>query len=169
MKSFLSIFLLLSLCFSSYASETDKVSIYELSFNNVDQQSISLADFEGKVILVNFWATWCPPCVKEMPSMQRLRSHFDSHPFEIIAINAGEDATTISSFLLELETELTFPILLDEQNRSFNEFGIRGLPMSILFDQNGKLVETILGGREWDSPEAISKIEKLLEKKQPAA
>ncbi|WP_299178690.1 TlpA disulfide reductase family protein [uncultured Neptuniibacter sp.] len=169
MKSFLSIFLLLSLCFSSYASETDKVSIYELSFNNVDQQSISLADFEGKVILVNFWATWCPPCVKEMPSMQRLRSHFDSHPFEIIAINAGEDPTTISSFLLELETELTFPILLDEQNRSFNEFGIRGLPMSILFDQNGKLVETILGGREWDSPEAISKIEKLLEKKQPAA
>lgn len=101
--------------------------------------------------------------------MQRLRSHFDSHPFEIIAINAGEDPTTISSFLLELETELTFPILLDEQNRSFNEFGIRGLPMSILFDQNGKLVETILGGREWDSPEAISKIEKLLEKKQPAA
>lgn len=140
----------------------EQQSIYDLSFNNVDQETVHLSDYKGKVILLNFWATWCPPCIKEMPSMQRLREHFQDQPFEIIAINAGESATTVSSFLLELETELTFPILLDLQSRSFGEFGIRGLPMTLVINKQGQLENRVLGGKEWDEAASIKMIEDVL-------
>lgn len=135
---------------------------YSLSFENAEQETVEFSQFKGKVILLNFWATWCPPCIREMPSMQRLKTHLTDQPFEIVAINAGESATTVSSFLMELDEEITFSILLDQKSRSFREFGIRGLPMTLLIDKQGKLVETILGEREWDSEDSIKKIEQLI-------
>lgn len=135
---------------------------YSLSFANAEQETVEFSKFKGKVILLNFWATWCPPCIREMPSMQRLKTHLTDQPFEIVAINAGESATTVSSFLMELDEEITFSILLDQKSRSFREFGIRGLPMTLLIDKQGNLVESILGEREWDSAESIARIEKLI-------
>jgi len=142
-----------------------EAELYQLSFNNVEQQQVSLGEYKGKVILLNFWATWCPPCVKEMPTMERLRNHFSDQPFEIVAINAGEQSAAVESFLMDMEmkgTPLTFPILLDEKGRSFREFGLKGLPMTFLFDQQGELIETIGGGADWDTPEKIKKIENIL-------
>lgn len=158
LKSILFTTLLSLLSFNSFAQS----ELYKLSFENTEQETVSLAKYQGKVVLLNFWATWCPPCIKEMPSMQRLQEHFANEDFEIIAINAGEDSVAVSSFLLELDRELTFTILLDEQNRSFNEFNIRGLPMTLLFDKQGKLVETVLGDREWDSEESKAMVAKFL-------
>lgn len=137
--------------------------LYKIKLPNPDNEQVSLAQYKDKVILLNFWATWCPPCIKEMPSMQRLRDHFEGQPFEIIAINTGDDSTSVSSFLFELETELTFPILLDEQGQSYQQFGIRGLPMTLIFDRNGEMVEKVLGGREWDSAESIKAIQTVIE------
>lgn len=146
---------------SSGASASNSV-LYKLSFPNVDKQEVSLADYKGKVVLLNFWATWCPPCVKEMPSMERLHQKFAGQDFEIVAISAGETRAAVESFMMELDTELTFPILLDEKGRTFNELGIRGLPMSFLFDRNGKLVRTISGSREWDEQREVKLIESVL-------
>lgn len=146
---------------SSGVSASNSV-LYTLSFPNVDKQEISLADYKGKVVLLNFWATWCPPCVKEMPSMERLHQKFAGQDFEIVAISAGETRAAVESFMMELDTELTFPILLDEKGRTFNELGIRGLPMSFLFDRNGKLVRTISGSREWDEQREVKLIESVL-------
>ena len=134
-------------------------SLYNLSFPNVDEQEIQLSEYKGKVILLNFWATWCPPCVKEMPSMQRLHDKFPEQDFEIIAISAGETQAAVESFMMSLDTELTFPILLDEKGRTFKDFGIRGLPMSFLFDREGKLIKTISGSREWDEEREVQLIE----------
>lgn len=145
---------------ASYAKSNQE--FYSLSFENAEQETVEFSQFKGKVILLNFWATWCPPCIREMPSMQRLKTHLTDQPFEIVAINAGESATTVSSFLMELDEEITFSILLDQKSRSFREFGIRGLPMTLLIDKQGKLVETILGEREWDSEDSIKKIEQLI-------
>ncbi len=138
-------------------------NLYNVSFPNVDNETVNLSKYKGKVVLLNFWATWCPPCVKEMPSMQRMRDHFSGQPFEIIAINTGENATSVSSFLLELDTELTFPILLDLKSSSYKAFNIRGLPMSLLFDKKGNLVKSIIGGKEWDHPAAITLVNEILE------
>ena len=136
--------------------------LFKLSLKDADNETVNLADYKGKIILLNFWATWCPPCVKEMPSMQRLKVHFSEQPFEIIAINIGESSTAVSSFLLELETELTFPILLDEEGESYQRFGIRGLPMTLLLDKEGELILRTLGGRDWDSDDSIQLINKAL-------
>ncbi|WP_415901065.1 TlpA disulfide reductase family protein [Neptuniibacter sp. QD48_11] len=160
--SFLKSTLISIFLFATSANALAQSELYKLSFQNTDHEMVSLANYKGKVVLLNFWATWCPPCIKEMPSMQRLQEHFADQEFEIVAINAGEDSVSVSSFLMELDTELTFTILLDEKNRSFNEFGIKGLPMTLLFDKEGKLIETILGGKEWDHPESIALISKTL-------
>ncbi|WP_372833525.1 TlpA disulfide reductase family protein [Pontibacterium sp.] len=146
---------------SSGVSASNSV-LYKLSFPNVENQEISLSEYKGKVVLLNFWATWCPPCVKEMPSMERLHQKFAGQDFEIVAISAGETQAAVESFMMELDTELTFPILLDEKGRTFNELGIRGLPMSFLFDRNGKLVRTISGSREWDEQREVKLIESVL-------
>lgn len=148
---------------SNGASASNSV-LYRLSFPNVEKQEIPLSDYKGKVVLLNFWATWCPPCVKEMPSMQRLHQKFEGRDFEIVAISAGETQAAVESFMMELDTELTFPILLDEKGRTFNELGIRGLPMSFLFDRDGKLIKTISGSREWDEQREVQLIESTLQR-----
>lgn len=151
---FLSFTLLLFVCLPVKAD-----SLFDgLALVDVDEQPASLESYQGKVVLLNFWATWCPPCIKEMPSMQRLRDHFQDQAFEVVAVNVGESPTTVSSFLLELDTELTFPILLDQEARSFGQLGLRGLPMTLLLDQNGNVLEKILGGRDWDSPNSLQVI-----------
>ncbi|WP_370280781.1 TlpA disulfide reductase family protein [Pontibacterium sp.] len=139
-------------------------SLYNLSFPNVDEQEIQLSEYKGKVILLNFWATWCPPCVKEMPSMQRLHDKFPEKDFEIVAISAGESQAAVESFMMGLDTELTFPILLDETGRTFKDFGIRGLPMSFLFDREGNLIKTISGSREWDEEREVQLIESAIQR-----
>lgn len=155
--------LVLSTLFTPVANAN--AELYQLSFNNTEQKPVSLSQFKGKVILLNFWATWCPPCVKEMPTMERLRQHFTGQPFEIVAINAGEPGSKVDTFLANMKAKghpLTFPVLLDEKGRSFREFGLRGLPMSFIFGKDGELIETVGGGVEWDSAENIGKIETLL-------
>ncbi|MCV6591203.1 MAG: TlpA family protein disulfide reductase [Marinobacterium sp.] len=159
---------------TSAASEATKAEItstlYQLSFTDTKQQQVILKRYKGKVILLNFWATWCPPCVKEMPSMERLRQHFQgtlphNTPFEVVAINAGEQPEAVNRFLNKMKekgTELTFPVLLDSKGRSFREFGLKGLPMSFIFNANGQRVKTIGGGIEWDEPEQIQMIKKIL-------
>lgn len=143
-------------------SKASPSELYPLTFDSLNEEQVQLGTYRNKVLLINFWATWCPPCVKELPSMERLRQHFSDQAFEIIAINTGEPADKVIKFKNQLETPLTFPILLDKKGRSFKEFGLRGLPMSYLFDKQGNLLETIAGEQDWDSDASISLIESAL-------
>lgn len=158
----LSIFCL-TLVVSFSAQATDE-ELQSLSLVDVEEQPISLESFKGKVILLNFWATWCPPCIKEMPSMERLRNQLTGKPFEVVAINVGESPTTVSSFMLELDTELTFPILLDQDAKSFGQLGLRGLPMTLILDHEGNIIEKVLGGREWDDEKSVDLIMQEVDK-----
>ena len=139
-------------------------SLYDLEYQDLNSNPITLSRFEGRVVFLNFWATWCPPCVKEMPSMQRLREHFAGQAFEVVAVNMGETPAAIARFREELSTALTFPIVLDTEGKSYADLGLRGLPMTILYDHNGKRIETILGERDWDSQASIQAIKSLVEK-----
>ncbi len=163
MRFLLSLICALSLT-ASITVQANSDSPYQLNFANIEGQQVSLSKYKGKVVLLNFWATWCPPCIEEMPSMQRLREQLEGKPFEIVAINVGEDSTSVSSFLMELGADLTFPILLDEEGKSFGELGLRALPTTILFDQNGEVMKKVLGGRDWDSEESVQEIESVIKK-----
>ncbi len=137
-----------------------------LTLKNLDDQMISLSAFRGKkVVLINFWATWCPPCREEMPSIQRLWSQLKGDQFEVLAVDAGEDSDTAFQYTGSLNTPLEFPILVDTKSTAMRDWNVMGLPSSFLIDKDGQIVYTALGGRKMDSPAIVSLIKKLMQTK----
>jgi thiol-disulfide isomerase/thioredoxin len=115
-------------------------------------------------VLVNFWATWCPPCRREMPSMQRLKEALAGEPFAVLAVDVGEDADTIQGFTSQLDATLTFPILLDTRSRAMQSWKVSGLPTTYLVDKQGRIIASAVGGREFDHPELVAAIRAVLGK-----
>ena len=123
-----------------------------------DGKPVDLAGYRGKVVLVNFWATWCPPCRKEFPSLARLRKRFKSAEFEVLAVNVGEDPDMVFSF-----TGITeFPVLFDRDSKAMATWPVRGLPTTFVVDRQGRLALKAVGGREFDDPEIVAIINQLL-------
>jgi thiol-disulfide isomerase/thioredoxin len=120
----------------------------------------SLADYRGKVVLLNFWATWCPPCRHEMPSLERLRVRMSGRPLEIVALDSGETADEVKRYLDEMK--LGFPILLDPDSVNTRRWRVFGLPTSYLLDAEGRVRYVLSGATEWDEGEALRVIETLL-------
>ena len=150
---------------SSVASErfdTPPLVLERLSQHTAGEL-VSLEDYRDKVVLVNFWATWCPPCVHELPSMQSLRDALDGQPFEILALNMGEDPAMVGKFLDRFGTKLTFPILLHADRQVAIDWNVRAMPTTMLVDKKGKLVSVVKGARTWDSEEVVNAIMPLLE------
>ena len=135
-----------------------------LKLKDLDGQLHDLAQLKGKVVLINFWATWCPPCRREMPSMERLSQALKGEAFSVLAVDVGEDADTIDSFTGQLDTPPTFPILLDTRSRTMQAWKVAGLPTTFLVDKQGRIVASAIGGREFDHPEIVRAIRELLRK-----
>lgn len=119
-----------------------------------------LADFRGKVVLVNFWATWCEPCRDEMPSMQRLWRRLDGKPFVVIAVNVGESEARIGDFLQKLP--LDFLILRDHSSAAMKAWGVRGLPASFVVGRDGRVRYSHTGELNWDDDRIVATVERLL-------
>ena len=126
-----------------------------------------LGDYRGQVVLVNFWASWCPPCREEMPSMQRLTDRLRGRPFAVLAVNIGEDAATVRSFLKE--SAVDFPILLDIEGRAPGEWKVFAFPSSFLIGRDGRIRYTLYGALEWDAPEVVAVVEGLLGGSTPSS
>ena len=146
----LSSFLLAAGTFGAQFERPEKVPAFTLS--DLDGNQISLADYHGQVVLINFWATWCSPCVEELPTMEELRKSLADKPFGIIAINLSEDAETIRSFLERHSIELNFPLVLDAAGETAEKYHVRGLPATMIVDREGKFVFGGVGQRDWNSP-----------------
>ena len=129
---------------------------------DLDGKPHKLSDYRGKVVLVNFWATWCPPCRREMPSMERLSQRLKDQPFVILAINQQEDPEQVFVFTGQLDPSPTFPILFDRNSKVANAWGVQGLPASFIVDKQGRVVYRAMGGREFDHPEIERAIRALL-------
>jgi len=129
-----------------------------LKLKDIDGATHDLAKLRGKVVLINFWATWCPPCRREMPSMERLSQALKGEAFAVLAVDVGEDADTIHAFTSQLDTALNFPILLDGTSRAMQAWKVAGLPTTFLVDKRGRIVASAIGGREFDHPDMVKAI-----------
>ncbi|MDH5752935.1 MAG: TlpA family protein disulfide reductase [Deltaproteobacteria bacterium] len=132
-----------------------------LEFKTVDDKGneVSLSDFKGKVVFLNFWATWCPPCVREMPAMERLQSAMRGQPFVILAMNQAEKPETVQKF--KEKTGFTFRLLMDKGARIGIDYGANSLPMTYIIDAQGKIISRAVGPREWDGEAGIAWFRKL--------
>jgi thiol-disulfide isomerase/thioredoxin len=138
----------------------------ELKLEDIDGKVRSLSELRGKVVLVNFWATWCPPCRREMPSMQRLYQSLSRENFEILAVNVGEDDGTIFAFTGTLEPSPDFPLLLDRDSLALRKWPVKGLPTSFVVDRQGRVALRAVGGRDFDSASMAAQLRTLLDETQ---
>lgn len=146
----------------SLTEQAAKAPAPVLALKDLDGQLHDLASLKGKVVLVNFWATWCPPCRREMPSMDRLARKLAGTPFVVLAVDIGEDADTIHTFIGQLDATPSFPILLDPHARIMQTWKISGLPTTYLIDPQGRIAYSAVGGREFDHPEIERQVRALL-------
>ncbi|BBP04229.1 hypothetical protein TPL01_20790 [Sulfuriferula plumbiphila] len=133
----------------------------KLKLLNMDGKQVDLEKLKGQVVLVNFWATWCPPCRREMPSLQRLWLKLGKSKLQIVAVNVGEDADTVLSFMGMLDVSPTFPIVFDKDSAVLRAWPVKGLPTTFLIDRKGHIAYRAIGGRDFDSPENIRFITEL--------
>ena len=131
-----------------------------------DGEPLRLADFRDRVVLVNFWATWCEPCEAEMPAMQRLHDMFDREDFELLAVSVDEGAEEVHAFRERLD--LSFPILLDPGEVVAHRYQTFRYPETLLVGRDGVIVERYVGGREWDSPPYVARIRRLIDGEVPS-
>jgi thiol-disulfide isomerase/thioredoxin len=119
-----------------------------------------LADYRGKAVVVNFWATWCQPCREELPSLERLRDAMRGRQFEVLAVNVAEGEPRVKGFLAEVPLRL--PVLLDRDGDTQRAWKVRGLPATFLLDREGAIRYWYLGELDWAQPDILRTVESLL-------
>jgi peroxiredoxin len=137
----------------------DKPGAPDFALKDVDGNLHHISDYKGHVVIVNFWATWCPPCRAEMPSMQRAWEQLREEGIVMLAIDVGEDEDAIFEFTASYPVE--FPLLLDTESAVSEAWEVKGLPTTFVVDQWGRKVYRAVGGREWDAPDLLEKVRAL--------
>jgi len=133
----------------------------ELILKNLNNKIVDLKTLKGKVVLVNFWASWCPPCVHEMPSMERLQKRFSTKTFMILGVNMAEDRKTVEHFL-NSKVQVSFPILFDKNGDALKRWGVFAFPTSYVIGKEGKIRYALFGGVDWENQDILNKISKLV-------
>lgn len=149
---------------SKYAPVTVGSPAPDFTLADRDGNKYTLSSLKGKVVFVNFWATWCKTCKEEMPSMQALYSYMKQRnmPFEMLAISMDRVTTQKEIEPFAKSLGLTFPILLDAWGKTDGDYKLTGVPETYIIDQDGKVAEKIIGPRDWTTIEAVQKIFTLL-------
>ncbi|MES9975620.1 TlpA family protein disulfide reductase [Candidatus Thiodiazotropha sp. LNASS1] len=133
-----------------------------LVLQDLKGNQVKISDLKGKTVLLNFWTTWCPPCIEEMPSLIRLKEAMNQSDFVILAINVEESERRVSKMAARLK--LTFPVLLDPSRVAANAWEVKVFPSSFLVDGQGRLRYKAIGPIEWDSDEATSIVHQVMQK-----
>jgi len=139
----------------------EKMPAPEFTVNSLTNVPLKLSALKGKVVLFNFWATWCPPCREEIPSMMKLNSAMAGKPFQMVAVSIDEGGVPdIESFFKT--SGFSLPAYTDPGGVAVKTYGITGVPESFVIDKNGILVKKVIGPFAWDSPETITFLEGLM-------
>ena len=142
-----------------------RIQSSDFVLEDIDGKKRRLSDLRGKVVLVNFWATWCPPCRREMPSIERVSRILKGPDFEVLAVNVGENLDTVFSFTGTLDPVPTFPIVFDRDSSVLKAWPVRGLPATFILDKQGRIVYRAVGGREFDDPAILAQLQSLLDER----
>ncbi len=140
---------------------SSEIGANEFTLPDLKNQQHSLSDYRGKVVLVNFWASWCQPCLYEMPSMKKLVNAFSEQDFEILTINISDPPRRIRETLKRLQLELT--VLQDPESKTYKAWQGKVLPTSFLLDRTGAVRYRVVGPMEWDNADALLKIKELIQ------
>ncbi|BCA81025.1 TlpA disulfide reductase family protein [Desulfuromonas sp. AOP6] len=133
----------------------------DFSLTDMQGESVSLSEYRGKVVFLNFWASWCPPCKEEMPSMESLYQGLKEGDFVMLAVNVEENGKeAVAQFLKEVP--VNFPILLDSTQAVANLYKVRGLPHTFIIDREGNMVDSVTGALDWNAPEVVRYISSLM-------
>ncbi len=134
--------------------------IIDFKLDDLQGDSVRLSSFGGRVVLLNFWATWCEPCRDEMPSLESLYNLYKDKGLVVVGVDLDESAASVQSFVSQ--HGITFPILLDRSGSVGLRYGARGIPTSYLIDKDGDVTSGTVGGREWTTPETRALIDALV-------
>jgi peroxiredoxin len=130
---------------------------------DLEGKKLELKHFKGKLVFLNFWATWCGPCKEEMPTMERLYQKSKEKDFVFLAISVDyEGKQSVKEFIKN--KHYTFPVLLDPKCKVLGLYKVKGIPTTVFIDRDGRIVGKTTGPRDWNSPEAVSLLDSLLEK-----
>ena len=133
----------------------------DLILKDLNNKTVDLHQLKGKVVLVNFWASWCPPCVHEMPSMERLKNRFSAKDFIILGVNMAEDKKTVTQFL-NTKVNVSFPILFDSDGKALKQWGVFAFPTSYVIDKAGNIRYALYGGIDWENQNVLKIITGLI-------
>jgi peroxiredoxin len=135
------------------------VDVGDFSVETLSGGSYKLSAAKGKIVLLNFWATWCPPCRVEMPSIQALWDKTKDRPFTIIAVSIDDDIGTVKTFIKE--HNYTYPVYYDQTKQLGTDFNASSIPTTYIIDKRGRAIAGTKGSREYDSPEILALISEL--------
>ena len=149
---------LLFACSSTITNNISDLESLQLksSFFDLDHNNLDLSEFNNGKVVISYWATWCAPCIKEMPSIKRAEEILEEYGYTFLLVS-DETISKISNF----KNEMNFDLKFLKSNKSFESLGVYAMPTSYIFDEKGEIVETIVGVVEWDSEEIINKLKML--------
>ncbi len=137
----------------------DKKPAPALLLTDMDGVKHDIRDYRGRPVIINFWATWCPPCRRELPSMNRAWKKIKDEGIVMLAVDVGEDEDTIFTFMADYPIDFT--VLLDSSGDVTARWPVVGLPTTFVLDRKGRLVYQAIGGREWDNDSLLDKVRAL--------
>jgi peroxiredoxin len=132
----------------------------DFTLKDMQGNAVTLSQYRGKVVFLNFWASWCPPCRLEMPSMERLYGVYGASDFVMLAVNVEQNVGDVRAYLEQ--NPHSFPVLLDAEAKAQGLYGVYRFPETFLIDKNGRIVEHYLGARDWSSVEFLGKIKSMM-------
>lgn len=163
--------LLLTCCLSTLITRAADLEAYSetavyprFELEDLDGRQHLLGDYRGKVVVVNFWASWCVPCLREMPSLQRLKEKFGDRPFEIVAVDVAEPGNVVEASRDRMDIDFT--ILLDTEKAAMKAWGVTILPTSYLLDTKGQIRYQTVGPVDWETDSVLRAVESLLPKRK---
>jgi thiol-disulfide isomerase/thioredoxin len=138
----------------------EKQEARDFTLKTIDGGEVALSGLQGQVVFLNFWATWCPPCRAEMPSMENLYQRFKDQGLAFAAVDLMERAGVVEHYLRE--NGITFPVLLDSSGMAGSQYGVQAVPSTFILDRDGKIILYAAGARDWDTPDMLDAFDKLL-------
>ena len=139
----------------------DPIEAVDFTLKDSDNKKVSLKNYRGKIIMLNFWATWCAPCRLEMPSMEKLHRQFKDKGLIILSVASGEKTERVNKFIKEYE--ITFPALIDYDQEVTDTYKVWALPTTYFINAEGKVISRINGSRDWDTKEATQYISSIFQ------